>query len=69
MTGTILGDLVSHPPSVLNYVENKYERSRSHKRQKMESKPIFNSTKGRSDFSTSFFSKYQCKGFFLWPTG
>ena len=51
-------------PSVLNNVENKYERSRSPKRQKMDSKPIFNSRKGRSDYNNSSFPNTSSKNSF-----
>ena len=40
--------------SVLNNVKNKYERSRSSKRQKIDSKPVFNARRGRSDFNRSY---------------
>ena len=51
-------------PSVLNNVENKYERSRSPKRQKMDSKPIFNSRKGRLDYNTASFPNSSSKNSF-----
>ena len=51
-------------PSVPNNVENKYERSHSPKRQKMDSKPIFNSRKGRSDYNSSSFPNTSTKNSF-----
>ena len=48
-------------PSVLNNVKINTERSRSPKRQKMDSKPIFNARKGRSDFSASSFPNTSAK--------
>ena len=52
-------------PSVLNNVETKYECSHSPKRQKMDSKPIFNSRKGRSDYSASSFPNTSSKVVFV----